>query len=308
MPLPQPFPDLVSLDLLQSVALLGSIRQAALAHGISQPSASTRLRSLEKVVGLELLDRSSGRAQLTPAGSAVAQWSERMLNDMRSLLVGASALRSERRTRLRLVASMTVAEYLIPQWLTRLRSVDPELRVSLEMRNSEQVVQWVKDRKAELGFVEGRSSLAGLQTRVVAHDELVLVVAPSHPWARRRKLVSAMELATTPLVLREVGSGTREVLEDAMTCLGLSILPLIELGSTTAIKTAVIDGIGPAVLSRLATHSDVEDNRLVIVPTGVDLTRLICAVWLSTQPLSSPAKRLLAHIVSVTSKEKIGNR
>lgn len=299
MPLPQPFPDLVSLDLLQSVALLGSIRQAAVAHGISQPSASTRLRSLEKIVGLELLDRSSGRAQLTPAGSAVVQWSERMLDDMRSLLVGASALRSERRTRLRLVASMTVAEYLIPQWLTRLRSVDPELRVSLEMGNSEQVVQWVRNRRAELGFVEGHSSLAGLHKRVVAHDELVLVVAPSHPWARRRTSVSAVELAATPLVLREVGSGTREVLEDAMNPLGLSILPLAELGSTTAIKTAVVDGVGPAVLSRLATYGDVEDRRLVVVPTAVDLTRSICAVWLSTQLLSSPAKRLLAQIDSV---------
>ncbi|MEO9181187.1 MAG: LysR family transcriptional regulator [Acidimicrobiales bacterium] len=305
MPLPQPFPDLVSLDLLQSVALLGSIRQAALAHAISQPAASTRLRLLEQVVGLELLDRSSGRAQLTPAGGAVVQWSERILDDMRALLVGTSALKTERRTRLRLVASMTVAEYLIPQWLTRLRSIDPDLRVSLEMGNSVQVVGWVESGKADLGFVEGHSSLAGLQQRVVANDELVLVVAPSHPWARRRKPVSATELAGTPLVLREVGSGTREVFEDSMTRQGLSIVPMVELGSTTAIKGAVIGGLGPTVLSRLATYGDVQDHRLVIVPTtGVDLTRSICAVWPSTQPLSSAAKRLLAQIDVVANENK----
>ena len=297
MPLPEPFPDLVSLDLLQSVALLGSIRQAAIVHGISQPAASTRLRKLEQVVGLELLDRSSGRARLTPAGGAVAQWSERILDDMRNLIVSTNALKSEQRTRLRLVASMTVAEYLIPTWLSRLRSTDPKVRVSLEMGNSEQVIHWVRQARADLGFVEGQAKFGDLQQRVVARDKLVLVVGPTHPWARRRKPVTAEELAVTPLILREIGSGTREVLENAMRRQGLSVESLVELGSTTAIKSGVIDGAGPAVLSRLATCGDVRDQRLVMVPTtGVNLSRSICAVWLRTKPLTPAAKQLLALI------------
>ena len=297
MPLAVPVPDLVSLDLLQSVAELGSIRQAAQAHGISQPAASMRLRSLERVVGLELLDRSSGRARLTPSGLAVVQWSDRILDGVRSLVSGTAALRNEGRTQLRIGASMTVAESLVPRWIDRLRRSEPGLGVSLQMGNSVQVADMVKHRHVDLGFVEGRSTFPDLASRVVEPDDLVVVVAPSHPWASRRRPLSAAMLATTPLVLREVGSGTREVLETALARLKLTVIPLVELGSTTAIKAAIESGNGPAVLSRLATGTDVDEGRLVIVPIeGLDLRRSIRAVWVRDRQLSKPAKNLLAHI------------
>src|ERR1019366_1224504 len=95
MPLAEPVPDIRSLDLLQSVAELGSIRQAALSHNISQPAASMRLRSLERTLKLQLLDRSSGRARLTPAGMAVVQWSSEVLEGMTNLLIGTAAVRSD---------------------------------------------------------------------------------------------------------------------------------------------------------------------------------------------------------------------
>ncbi len=297
MPLPQPCPDLVSLDLLRSVADLGSIRRAAAAHGISQPAASTRLRSLEGVVGLDLLDRSSGRAQLTPNGRAMVEWAGRVVESMEGLVEGAAALRSEATGEFHVAASMTVAEYLVPSWLIGLRASDRELRVSLAMGNSEQVIELVREGKAELGFVEGLASLAGLRSQVVHDDELLVVVAPSHRWATRGGSVSASELATTPLVLREPGSGTRDVLETALRGVGLSVRPVVELGSTTAIKNAVASGLGPAVLSRLALRAEVEDGRLVAVPVdGVDLSRSLRAVWRRGQPLTRPARRLLGLV------------
>lgn len=297
MPLALPVPDLVSLDLLQSVAELGSIRQAALAHGISQPAASMRLRSLERVLGLDLLDRSGGRARLTSSGLAVVQWSDRILDGVRTLLSGTAALQSEGRSQLRIGASMTVAEYLVPRWIDRLRRAEPGLGVSLEMGNSLQVVQMVTQRHVDVGFVEGRSSVPGLKSRVVASDDLVVVVSPAHPWARRRRPLSPSVLASTPLVLREVGSGTRQVLETALAKLNLGVVPLVELGSTTAIKAAVESANGPAVLSRLATDTDIDEGRLVIVPVeGLDLRRSIRAVWLQDGQLSGPAKQLLRQI------------
>lgn len=300
MPLAQPVPDLVSLDLLQSVAEYGSIRRAAQAHGISQPAASMRLQALERTVGLQLLDRSSGRARLTSAGLAVVQWSDRILDGVRILMSGAAALRNEGRTQLRIGASMTVAEYLVPRWIDGLRGAEPELGVSLQMGNSVQVVEMVKRRHVDLGLVEGRSTFPDLQSRVVGTDDLVVVVAPGHPWARRRRPLSPAMLSATPLVLREVGSGTREVLEGALAKLGLTVTPSVEMGSTTAIKTATESGSGPAVLSRLATRADVDAGRLVIVPLqGVDLRRSIRAVWVRDRELSQPAKRLLRHIAEV---------
>jgi DNA-binding transcriptional LysR family regulator len=297
MPLAEPVPDLRSLDLLQSVAELGSIRQAALAHNISQPAASMRLRSLERVLDLELLDRSSGRARLTAAGLAVVQWSEEVLDGMRRLLIGTAAVRADGQTHLRVIASMTVAEYLVPGWLNRLRVSDPQIVISLQMGNSEHVAEVMKHRGADMGFVEGRRAPPGLGSRVVKADDLVVVVAASHRWAHRRKPVTASELAGTPLVLREAGSGTREVLETALLSLGLTVTPFVELGSTTAIKAAVASGAGPGVLSRLATDADVHDGRLVIVPTeGFSLERSIRVVWPRDRPLSPLAKRLLRQV------------
>jgi DNA-binding transcriptional LysR family regulator len=297
MPLIEPVPDLRSLDLLRSVAELGSIRQAALAHGVSQPAASTRLRSLERAFGLELLDRSRGAARLTAIGLAVVQWSEVVLDGTADLLLGVAAARGDERTPLRIVASMTVAEYLVPGWLNRLRAAEPTIAVSLQMGNSEQVVEVVRHRGADVGFIEGPRAPGELASRIVRSDDLLVVVAPSHPWARRRRPLTAFELASTPLVLREVGSGTREVLEAALFSLGLSVSPLVELGSTTAIKAAVATGSGPGVLSRLALEGDLVANRLVAVPTeGVVLERSIRAVWGQDRPPSLLARRLLAEI------------
>ena len=303
MPLPQPVPDLISLDLLASVAALGSIRQAAMAHGISQPAASTRLRALEGTLGVELLVRSSGGAQLTPAGRVVVGWSEQVLGDVRSLLTATAALRHERRTQVHVAASMTVAEYLAPEWLVRLATLDPQLHVALDMANSEQVAELVRDGRVDLGFVEGASRVIGLRSQVLLDDELVLVVGPHHRWASRRSDVTAAELAATPQVLREAGSGTREVLEEWLGASGLVATAVVELGSTTAIKRAVESGVAPAVLSRLAVHADVRDGRLVAVPiAGGGPTRTIRALWSATAPLSAAAKRVLAQIHEATSE------
>jgi molybdate transport repressor ModE-like protein len=297
MPLGEPVPDPRSLDLLQSVARLGSIRQAALAHGISQPAASMRLRSLERVLALDLLDRSNGRATLTPTGVAVAQWSEDVLGGMRHLLTGAAALRAAGHTHLRIIASMTVAEYLIPGWLSRLRASEPDTVISLQMGNSERVAEVMSRQGADVGFIEGLRASPNLSSRVVQADDLILVVAPTHPWARRRAAVTAGELAATPLVLREHGSGTREILETALHAAGLTLTPMLELGSTTAIKSAVASGIGPGVLSRLATDSDIQQGRLVSVPTeGVSLDRSIRVVWPKGRSLPPLARRLIRPV------------
>jgi DNA-binding transcriptional LysR family regulator len=297
MPLSDPIPDIRSLDLLHSVAELGSIRQAALRHHISQPAASMRLRSLEDILKLQLLDRSHGRAKLTSAGIAVVQWGEEVLEPMRKLQLGTHALRCDSATHLRIVASLTVAEYLIPGWLGYLRASHPDIIVSLQMGNSTQGIDAMVHGEADLGFVEGPCAPAELSSRVVLADDLVVVVAPSHSWARRTSPLTARELSNTPLVLRETGSGTREVLESAMRTLGLSVTPLVELASTTAIKAAVASGAGPGILSRLAIDTEVFDGRLVVVATDdLTLERSIRMVWSKLTPLTLSAKYLMQQI------------
>jgi DNA-binding transcriptional LysR family regulator len=135
---------------------------------------------------------------------------------------------------------------------------------------------------------------------VVAADRLAVVVRPDHPWARRRSPVRPAELAATPLVEREEGSGTREALHAALTaCLGPGphlAAPALELSTTTAVREAVRAGAGPAVLSLLAVRENVAAGLLAVIPVpGLDLGRRLRAVWAGAVQLpAGPARDLMA--------------
>ncbi|MHB8439017.1 MAG: LysR family transcriptional regulator [Acidimicrobiales bacterium] len=298
MPLHPPLPDLGALDLLVSVGRLGSISAAAAEHRVSQPAASMRLHTLERSVGLQLLERVRTGARLTPAGTATVEWATDILDGVRALQAGAAALRRDERALLRVAASMTVAEYLLPQWLRRFSVESPGVGVSLEMGNTTRVASLVSSGQVDVGFIEGARPPGRLRARDIRTDELVVVVGRDHPWARRRRPLTPSQLAATALVLREPGSGTREVLTNALAELGLDVRGSMELGSTTAIKAAAMAGAGPAVLSRLAVVGEVRSGALVAVPfTGISLVRTIRAVWTQGQSLSSAAARLVAIAV-----------
>lgn len=135
---------------------------------------------------------------------------------MGSLDAGITALHTEQESRLRVAASLTVAEYLLPAWLTALRSADTGAAVALTAVNSAQVAQAVLAGAADLGFIEGPDLPDGLRARIVGHDTLTVVVAPGHPWARRRRGIAVNELAGAALVAREAASGTRRFFEQAV--------------------------------------------------------------------------------------------
>ncbi|MDX2766291.1 LysR family transcriptional regulator [Streptomyces europaeiscabiei] len=284
-------PDLGALELLLAVARLGSLGRAARELGITQPAASSRIRSMERQLGVALVDRSPRGSRLTDAGALVTDWARRIVEAAEAFDVGAQALRDRRDSRLRVAASMTIAEYLLPGWLIALRASRPDTAVSLLAGNSTVVAERLLADEADLGFVEGPTVPAGLDAAVIAHDHLIVVTSPSHPWARRRKPLDAAELAATPLILREKGSGTRQVLEDA---LGSLARPLIELSSTTAVKSSALSGAGPAVLSELALGEELSARRLVRIPlNGVRLRRSLRAVWPTGHRPTGPARDLL---------------
>ncbi|HEY0240848.1 MAG TPA: LysR family transcriptional regulator [Friedmanniella sp.] len=286
-------PDLDSLSLLLEIAMTGSLGRAAAAHGISQPAVSARLRTMEGLVGVPLVERTARGSTLTPAGVLVAGWARDILGAAEILDAGITSLRSGSDSRLRVAASMTIAEHLLPRWLVRLAAARPRTAVSLDAMNSAEVELAVLADRADLGFVEGPEVGTGLVAEVVARDRLVVVVAPSHPWARRRR-VDAAELAATRLVQREPTSGTRGALEAALAAYAPMAAPVLELSTTSAVSAAAAAGAGPAVLSRLAVGDDLARGRLVEVPTaGVDLTRLLRAVWVDGRRPSPPAADLL---------------
>ncbi|MCY0923472.1 LysR family transcriptional regulator, partial [Streptomyces sp. H27-G5] len=263
VPLAHRVPDLGALELLLAVARVGSLSAAARRLGITQPAASSRIRAMETRLGVALVDRSPRGSTLTAEGALVTDWARRVVEAAEAFDAGAQALRGRRDSRLRVAASMTIAEYLLPGWLIALRGQRPGTAVSLHAGNSADVAERVLAHEADLGFVEGLSVPDGLDSAVIAQDRLVVAVAPRHPWARRTRPVPAQELAATPLILRERGSGTRQVLDAALAGCGGLAAPLLELASTTAVKAAALSGAGPCVLSELAVGDELGARRLV---------------------------------------------
>lgn len=292
--LPPSTPDLIALDLLDSIAELGSLGQAAARHRMSQPAVSMRMSQLERRLGVSLLVRTPSGTTLTPAGERVAALSRRVLAEARAMMTGIEALVAAESSHLRVAASLTVAEHLLPGWLAALHRESPDVVLSVEVTNSAKVLARVWEGLADVGFVEGHEHRPpGLNTAPVRSDRLVVVVDPAHPWAHRPGPLTGAELARTELIVREAGSGTREILEDGLAPWG-GIRSRLELGSSAAILAAARRGEGPAVLSALAVAADVDAGRLVIVPTdGIDLTRTLRAVWPEDRPLAPLASRLL---------------
>ncbi len=225
-----------------------------------------------------------------------------------------TTLRHDRKTRLRISASLTIAEQLLPRWLVSMQLTGKQFgrdtaEVTLDATNSDHVVEQVRTGDADLGFIEGPQAPRGLRSRLIGSDHLVLVTRPDHPWARRTRPITAQELADTPLVTREEGSGTREALTQALHhTLGpesVQTHPGMALSTTSAVRAAVLAGAGPAVLSGLAVADDLSTGRLLAIDVvGMDLTRNLRAVWIGSRiPPAGAVRDLLSHIAAITTAE-----
>ena len=288
-------PDLAALDLLVRVAEGGSLGAAARAIGIAQPNASRSIARLERQLGVVLLHRGPTGSDLTAEGSVVVEWAREALAGVDRLVTGTRSLAAQERPHLTVAASFTVAEYLAPAWLSRFRQAYPDLMVSLAVGNSQQVLRQVTSGEVPLGFVETPTVRRVVHSAIVAKDALVVVVSPGHPWAGRSRSVGPEELAAASLVVREAGSGTRETLVRALAKAGMAPAEShLEMASTAAVKAAAASGDGPAVLSRLAVASELSSGALVEVPVvGLDMSRLLRAVWPVGSQLDAPASALV---------------
>ncbi|MCI0158965.1 LysR family transcriptional regulator [Leifsonia shinshuensis] len=289
-------PSILSLRLLVQTVERGSVSQAAHAVGLSQQAASARLAALERELGTALMVRSSHGTRPTEAGALVAEWAAEVLDAADRFDASVLSLRESSHGSLRIAASMTIAENLAPRWLTAMHAESPELLIELTAANSEAVAAAVRSGAAAVGFIETPELPAGLEHATFGSDELVVVVGRDHPWAGRARGVSIEELARTPVVARESGSGTRLAYERAASSAGHPpVRPALELSSTSAIRATAAAGDHPAVLSILAVREQLAAETLVKVPVRqLRIIRPLTAVWRrSNAGLPGAVRRLL---------------
>lgn len=291
--MPAGWPDLTTLELLVTVSEKGSLSAAARTLDVAQPNASRSIGRLERELGVSLLNRMPTGSTLTDAGTVYVDWANTMLDAARDFLLKQDALRAKRNSQLTVGASKTLAEHFMPLWLGRLRELHPGLQISLEVCNSAEVFTRVAAHDFDAGLVESPSVPPGLHSVTVATDTLVVIAPHGHPWVRRKSAVSPEELAATPLVTRESGSGTRETLESALSEYRLAS-PTLEVTSNAAVVLGVQAGVGPAVLSALAVESALQAGSVAQIEVpGVDLRRSLRAVWAPPRTVPGPAGDLV---------------
>jgi DNA-binding transcriptional LysR family regulator len=274
-----PSEPLAPRDLAAFVAAVetGTVQAAAEALVLTQSAATKRIQNLERRLGVTLLDRGRHGASPTDAGRTLYPDAKEALAALERAEQRVSAAGAAQARVLRLAASHSIGGFLLPGWLARFRATAPLVQPQVEVVNSPAVLALVRAGRADIGFVEGNDDVGGFEHVPVGVDELAVVVASGHRWARRSS-VRPDELASEPFYAREAGSGTRAVAEHRLAEVGTRLVPSLEMASTESLKRAVLDS-GFAVLSRLAVAGELSAGALVALPVrGVDLRRTLRAV------------------------------
>ena len=283
-------PDAAALRALALIAERGSISAASSELRLSQQAVSLRVRSLEHEIGVPLLVRSARGSQLTAAGELVIGWARPLLDAATEFGAAVQDLRAGREGSLRIAASLTIAEHLLPGWIARWRGLQGPggATATLTAANSSAVIAALRSGEVDLGFVETPELPSGLTAATVGRDRIEVVVAASHPWAGRT--VSPAELAATPMVHRERGSGTRLAFEQALAAAGhpLEDEPAAVHDTTLGARSAVMAGVAPGALSVLAVRDDVRGGRLArVAVSGLEITRPLTALWRGSDPTAA---------------------
>lgn len=246
---------------------LNFTQAASLLH-LTQPAITLQIKNLEADLGVRLFDRSGGRLRLTPAGEVLLVYSRRIAGLYEEALRKIGELTRQTRGSLSLGVSTTISQYLLPWVLAGFRQEYPGVRVTVTSGNTEAALRCLAQGSIELAMIEGPPRTAGVKLQKFLDDEIVLIVPRDHRWAIRRQALNPAELLHTPLLMREPGSGTRDVVEEALQAAGLNPSDLqvtMNLDSTEAIKSAVEAGLGVGLVSQWAVR---ESSRglLSIVP------------------------------------------
>lgn len=284
--------NLQNLRVFLKVAELEHITRAAEELGLSQPAVTKTIQSIEHEVGLELVERQGRRIALTHAGRVLQNYTRQLFSLEREMEEALAILRDVEGGEVTLAANTTTGVYLLPPIVAKFRARYPQVSLHIAILNSHEIVEETLNWHLDFGLVEGNPSTlpAGLMVEPFANDELVLVVAPDHPWSKLQML-RPTALRENELVMREQGSGIREVIEQALLEHDVLIHPLFTLTDNEAIKQMVMSGVGAAIVSAMAVRRELEKGDLKQIPiSGLALRPQLSLVQRVDKQLSRAAQ------------------
>ncbi|MEK4662629.1 selenium metabolism-associated LysR family transcriptional regulator [Priestia sp. FSL H7-0729] len=282
------------LHIFYTVAEKGSFSAAAQALHMTQPAVTMQIQSLEDYFGTKLLHRSTKKIELSEAGRTLLPHAKRSVELVRQTDEAMSAFTQMLQGRLQLGASLTIGEYVLPRMLGPFALQYPDISIVMKVMNTTQIMDDILKHQLNFGLIEAPVHHPDMIVEPVMQDELKLIVPAGHDLAKRSK-VNIEDVMNYPFVLREKGSGTRQVMEDQLQKKKIDpqdMNVVMELGSTGAVKSAVEAGVGITMLSPSSVQHELALGLVHIVDIrGLEFKRQFYAIHLKSSllPLSAVA-------------------
>lgn len=291
--------NLRQLELFVAVAEAGSFSRGAEAASLTQSTVSQHIAALESEVEIRLLDRTGQGVLLTRAGELFLQHARQVLNHCVALHQAMAGFRGMQQVGLTIGASNIPANYLIPAILPRLSAEHPGIALTMQTGDSRLMLDRLLADDMELAVVGSRSDERGIESLPLASDLLVLAVHSQHPWSQGAA-ITLDDLAESPMIVRESGSGSDLALQQALRQAGFDPARLqvaVRLGSNEAVRQALLSGFGAAFLSEISILQELKRGELVKVPVvGLTVQRQFWLVTRSRRAVS-PAARVFASLL-----------
>lgn len=273
-----------SMRVFITVADKKNFSKAAKSLSLTQPAVSFQIQTLEQYYQTMLFDRVNRHVKLTAAGELLLDYAVHMNNLQAELERNMQQLTGHVKGELLVGASTTIGEYILPYIVGGFKKNYPDVNVTIQIMNTEEIAEAVDNKRFDLGIIEGPSEFPKLEETKFLDDELVIAIPANHPFAHKNT-ISLDELATLPYITREAGSGARLLFEQALIDADFDIEQLdmvMELGSTTAIKSAIVGGLGVSTISIWAIQDLIKMGK--VVPLAIKGTRLLRSFNIITNP------------------------
>ncbi len=278
--------DLLTIELFLAANELGSISKAARRHHLSQPVASRKLRDLERRLGFDVLHRTATGVTLSPRGSRFLHMAHQLLTNARRFREEVDQLAAGD-DGVVLAVTTNVARHDLPRIASEIasdRDAAAPATVRITVMPTLDICRALRNDEADLGLIDGPRAPVGLSSEILSRHELLTIVSPQHPWADRAS-ISPEELAAAPLLLPAAGSGTRDVIDDALQACGVPTVgePLLAADTDQRIALAIF-GTGAAIVRSRAVANHLAASRLIAVDVGELFTQPIRIAWKGKRP------------------------
>ena len=266
---------------------------------LTQPAVSLQIQALEELYETKLFDRSSSTVTLTPSGEILYRFSKDILALYAELSKEIGKITGLIKGSITIGASTTIGSYVLPNVIVDFKKTHPKIKVNVLIGNTKRVVDLLNSGVVDLGLVEGETARHKVKMEPVIVDELSIIIPPFHQWAKK-KVVSILEITKEPFIIREEGSGTRQMIEKYLLAHGINVSDMriaLVIGGTESIKAAVESGMGISIVSKWAARKEVKYGTLKMINIKEEkMLRNFSLITQKNAVLSHAVDELLSYI------------